>query len=97
MRRNLVGNPVEELSVELDNETINGTSVDLLGLKICEKLNFNEHATKLCKNGSQKLHALGRISKYLSKDKMKVIMKTFITSQFNYCHGCFTAEPLTTE
>ena len=35
--------------------------------------------------GSQKLHSLSRISKYLSIDKMKVIMKTFIINQFNYC------------
>ena len=81
-----VVNPAEELSVKLGNETIiNSTSVDLLGIKIDDKLNFNEHVTKLCKKGNQKLHALARISKYLSKDKIKVIMKTFINSQFNYC------------
>ena len=85
-RHLFVVNPAEELSVKLGNETIiNSTSVDLLGIKIDDKLNFNEHVTKLCKKGSQKLHALARISKYLSKDKMKVIMKTFINSQFNYC------------
>ena len=81
-----VVNPVQELSVKLGNETIvNSTSVNLLGIKIDEKLNFNEHVTKLCKKGSQKLHALARISKFMSKDKLKIIMKTFITSQFNYC------------
>ena len=37
------------------------------------------------KKGNQKLHALARISKYLSKDKLKIILKTFIISQFNYC------------
>ena len=26
-----------------------------------------------------------RISKYLTKDKLRLIMKTFIESQFNYC------------
>ena len=81
-----VVNPVEELCVKLGNETIvNNSSVDLLGIKIDDKLNFNEHVTKLCKKGSQKLHALARISKYLSRNKMKMIMKTLITSQFNYC------------
>ena len=81
-----VVDPVEELSIKLGNETIvNSTSVDLLGIKIDDKLNFNEHVTKLCKKGSQKLHALACVSKYFSKDKMRVIMKTFITSQFNYC------------
>ena len=31
------------------------------------------------------MHALARISKYLSKDKLNIIMKTFVQSQFNYC------------
>ena len=35
--------------------------------------------------GNQKLNALARISKYLNEDKLKIIMKTFIWSQFNYC------------
>ena len=35
--------------------------------------------------GNQKLHALARISKYLNKDKLKILTKTFIISQFNYC------------
>ena len=60
-------------------------SVELLGVKIDEHLKFNEHITKLCKKGNQKLHALARISKYLNKDKLKILMKTFIISQFNYC------------
>ena len=33
--------------------------------------------------GNQKFHALARISKYLSKEKLKLMLKTFITSQFN--------------
>ena len=82
----LVVNHQEEVSVELGDENIAGsTSVDVLGVKIDNNLNFNEHVSKLCKKGSQKLHALARISKHLSKDKLKLIMKTFILSQFNYC------------
>ena len=63
----------------------NEDSVKLLGVQIDEKLNFEEHVTNLLKKGNQKLHALMRISKYLEEDKLKVIMKTFIESQFNYC------------
>ena len=48
----------DEVSVNLADETINGsTSVDLLGIKIDNNLNFNEHVSKLCKKGNQKLHA----------------------------------------
>ena len=75
----------ENVSVNLGNENIPCSStVDLLGIKIDDKLNFNEHVSKLCKKGNQKLHALARISKYMSKDKLRIIMRAFITSQFNY-------------
>ena len=75
----------ENVSVTLGNEDISCSStVDLLGIKIDDKLNFNEYVSKLCKKGNQKLHALVRISKYMNKDKLKLIMKAFITSQFNY-------------
>ena len=40
--------------------------------------------SKLCKMGNQKLHALARISKPLNRDKLTLVMKAFITSQFNY-------------
>ena len=39
-----------DVSVNLGNETINGsTTVDLLGVRIDNNLNFNEHVSKLCK------------------------------------------------
>ena len=40
---------------------------------------------KICKKANAKLHALARIAKYLSSDKLRILMKTFIESQFNYC------------
>ena len=38
----------------------------------------------LCRKASQKLHALFRISQYLSQHKKQILFKTFIMSQFNY-------------
>ena len=46
-------------------------------------MSFDEHISKLCKKASLKLHALSRVSSYLSTDK--VILKAFIESQFGYC------------
>ena len=70
----------------LGQETVESTdSVVLLGTNIDKKINFNEHVSTLLKKGNQKLHALARISKYLSQDKLKIIMNTFIHSQLNYC------------
>ena len=76
----------DNVSVTLGNENIEeSNSVELLGIKIDTNLNFNEHVTDLCKKGNQKLHALAGISKYLNEDKLKILIKTFIRSQFNYC------------
>ena len=77
---------VDNVFVNIGNETIvTSDYVELLGVTIDKNLNFTDHVSKHCKKCNQKLHALARISKYLSKDKLKIIMKTFIISQFNYC------------
>ena len=67
------------------NDITNEKSVKLLGVSIDHQLNFNEHVSKLCKKASTKLHALARVSKFMSKDKLRTIMKAFIESQFGYC------------
>ena len=59
--------------------------VKLLGLWIDNKLTFDEHVKTLLKNGNQKLHALMRVSKYTDEEKLRILMKTFIESQFKYC------------
>ena len=59
--------------------------VKLLGLWIDNKLTFEEHIKTLLKKGNQKLHALMRVSKYMSTEKLRLLMKTFIETQFNYC------------
>ena len=56
-----------------------------LGDNYWKKLNFNEHVTKICKTVSAKLHALARISNFMSHDKLKLLMKSFVESQFSYC------------
>ena len=65
----------------LQNEKI----VKLLGLWIDDKMTFEEHVKTLLKNGNQKLHALMRASKYMSEEKLRILMKAFIESQFKYC------------
>ena len=46
---------------------------------------FEEYINNLCRKSSQKIHALPRISHYLSPNKKRILLKTFVTSQFNYC------------
>lgn len=57
----------------------------MLGVTIDNKLDFSEHVSNICKTVSSKLHALARISNFMSQEKLRVIMKSFIESQFSYC------------
>ena len=59
-------------------------SIKLLGINIDNKLCFNEHISEICKKVTLKLHALSRISHFLSTEKLRTVMKAFIESQFEY-------------
>ena len=73
-------------SVRIGNDIITcSNSVKLLGITIDNKLNFKEHLTNICKKTSNKLHALARVSNYMSTHQLRIVMKAFIESQFQYC------------
>ena len=75
-----------DVSVNVEDEIIIGSqSVKLLGVTIDNKLDFNEHVSKICKKVSTKLHALARISHFMTPEKLRLILKAFIESQFSYC------------
>ena len=57
----------------------------ILGVHFDNKLKFNTHVNKLCKKAGQKLHALARVSTFMSMNQKKLLMNAFISSQFSYC------------
>ena len=57
----------------------------LLGITLDKNVSMTDHIQKMCKQASNKLHALARISSYLSEHQKKILMKSFILSQFSYC------------
>ena len=57
----------------------------LLGITIDNNLSFDEHVSTLCRKAAQKLHALARIAHFMSSRQRRIIMKSFINSQFGYC------------
>ena len=76
----------DNVSAKIGSEIITASeSVKLLAIIIDNKLNFNKHISKSCKKVSQKIHALARISNFMSTEKLRKIMKAFIDSQFGYC------------
>ena len=82
----LVANHNKDVRINVQNEVIEcENSVKLLGVTIDNKLNFNGHISNLCKKANQKLHALARVSRFICKDKLRILMKAFIESQFEYC------------
>ena len=60
-----------------------------LGITIDFKLTFENHINSICKNARQKLNALARITPYMNIKKQRIIMKSFVTSQFSYAQLIF--------
>ena len=78
--------PYKPVTIKIKESAIESSnSGKLLGVTIDSKLSFDDHITILCRKTSQKLHALSRVASYMSFDKKRILLKTFITSQFNYC------------
>ena len=80
------GNGTEHLWAKVGDEMIwESTEETLLGITIDKNLKFDSHLAYLCKKVGQKVSALARIVKILPFHKRKIILKTFIESQFSYC------------
>ena len=83
LRLSYAGNDVR---ISIDDKEISNSSYEKIhGVYFDNKLNFKTHINKLCKKASQKLHALARMSNFMSCQQKKNIMNAFILSQFSYC------------
>ena len=58
---------------------------ELLGILIDHKLTFENHLLNIVQKVNQKLHDLARIFKYMTRKKLIIIVKAFVSSQFAYC------------
>ena len=81
-----LGTPNTLPNFKCKNITIkNSASEKLLGVIIDNKLDFTEHLNTVCKKANLKLHALNRISRFLSPEQHVLIINAYIKSLFNYC------------
>ena len=81
-----LGKPNTLPNLKCDNITIkNSVSEKLLGVIIDNKLDLAEHLNTICKMANLKLHALNRISRFLSPEQHVLIINAYIKSLFNYC------------
>ena len=71
--------------LSFDNKEITSeTCVKLLGIDIDYKLNFETHIGKLCKKSAGQLNAIGRIDRFIGSEERKVLIQSFVNSNFNY-------------
>ena len=57
----------------------------LLGITIDKNLNFKAHLKEICKKASAKVTALARVVRLLPFFRRRMLLKSFIESQFSYC------------
>ena len=71
---------------QVDNQVIKSvSSVELLGIQIDDKLNFNLRISKICKSAANELNALIRLKQFLSFHAKEVLINSYIILNFNYC------------
>ena len=79
------GSP-EHLWVKVGSERIWESQTEkLLGMTVDKNLSFEPHLKILCKKVNQKVSALARVAGILPFQKRRILLKTFIESQFSYC------------
>ena len=61
------------------------SQVKLIGEDIDKKLNFEQHINHICKSAANKLNAHIKLKSFLGLQEIKVLMNSFVLSNFNYC------------
>ena len=78
--------PYQSATININDSVIKSSNLQkLLGVTTDSNFAFEQRINSLCQKSSQKLHALSRVAQYLSPNKKRILFKTFVTSQFNYC------------
>ena len=73
------------VNIQTSNITVTYESkVKRLGIHIDNRLNSDYRVSQFCKKASKKLHALARFFKYVETPKHRVLVNSFVTSQFPY-------------
>ena len=72
--------------ISVNNENLEIVpSVKLLGIQIDSQLNFKMHINNICKSAANQLNPLIRLNCFLGIDEKKVLVNSFVLSNFNYC------------
>ena len=72
--------------ISIQGKTIKSEdSVKLLGIQLDYKLNFDPHISAPCKKAATQLNVLKRLRAYIGFDAKRVLVQSFVYSNFNYC------------
>ena len=99
-RNEMIANPdkFHALLVRKDRENTTGQNISLqdhaikseetvklLGVTLDNKLNFDTHISNLCKKAATQLNVLKRLRSFIGFEQKKVLVQSFVYSNFNYC------------
>ena len=72
------------VNFQVENQMIKSvSSIELLGIQIDDKLNFNLHISKICKSAANQLNTLIRLKQFLNFRAKEVLINSHIISNFN--------------
>ena len=72
--------------IVVDNQYIKVvSSVELLGIQIDDKLEFNLHISNICRSAANQLNALFRLKRFLGYKEKRILINSYFMANFNYC------------
>ena len=71
-------------AIDVHLEGVVSSCENFLGITIDSDLKFEKYISDLCDNVSKKINALSRVTSYMSFEKRRIEIKTFVESQFTY-------------
>ena len=81
-----LGCNVNNFQIKIGNSIVHSTNkVTLLGVKIDNKLTFDDHIDEICKKANYKINALLRLRKYLEPKHAGMLCDSYVMAVFNYC------------
>ena len=61
------------------------SSIELLGIQIDDKLNFNLHISNICRFAADQLNTLIRLKRFLGFKEKRILINSYFMSNFSYC------------
>ena len=83
----MIVNPDKVQAILLDKRKSGHTNqrIELLGIQIDDKLEFNLHISNICRSAANQLNALFRLKRFLGYKEKRILINSYFMANFNYC------------